>query len=194
MTDYKIWLGGISLVIAFISYVPYFWHIYKGVTKPHAFSWLIWGILQGIGFAAQIIGHGGPGAWATGATSVVCFTIAAIAFWKGEVKFVLFDWLSLIGACLAIFFWWFTDSPFLSVILITISDSIGYLPTFRKAYFKPNEETLTTFSLGVLKEIISLFALSKYNFITGFYITVVTVSNIIFILMTLYRRRQLKQI
>ncbi|MBX4187490.1 MAG: hypothetical protein KW802_04575 [Candidatus Doudnabacteria bacterium] len=191
MNDYKIWLGGISIAIAFVSYIPYFWHIYQGKTKPHAFSWLIWGILQAIGFAAQLVGHGGAGTWATAVTSLICFTIAGVAFWKGENKFILFDWLSLAGAGLAIFFWWLTSSPVISVILITISDLIGFLPTYRKAYHKPNEETLISYMLSTLKEVISLFALSHYNFLTGFYITMVSIANMTFVTMVFIRRKKM---
>ena len=193
MTDYKDILGYLATIIAFIAIAPYFWDIYKGRTKPHAFSWLIWGILEAIGFAAQIFGNGGPGAWATAATSLICFTIAGIAFWKGEIKFILFDWLSLTGAGLAILLWLFTKSPFYSIFLITAADLVGFLPTYRKSYHLPFTETLSEYVLSSIKEIIALFALTTLSFITGFYIGAVAAANIIFVTMVLIRRRQLSK-
>lgn len=192
MTDYKTLLGYIATILAFVAIAPYFWDIYKGRTKPHAFSWLIWGILEAIGFAAQIFGHGGPGAWPTLATSIICFTIAGIAFYKGEIEFVLFDWLALTGAGLAILLWLFTHSPFYSVILITAADLIGFLPTYRKSFHLPFTETLSEYVLSSVKEITALFALTSLSFITGFYIGTVAAANLVFVTMVLIRRKQLK--
>src|SRR4051812_31536568 len=105
MTDYKTWLGYLSTLLAFVAFAPYMWNMYKGKTKPHAFSWLIWSILQIIGFAAQVFGHAGPGAWATGVTGLFCLIISIVAFKKGEIKFATFDYFALAGAGLAIPLW-----------------------------------------------------------------------------------------
>src|SRR5580698_5703228 len=59
-------LGASAILIGCISYVPYFRTIFSGKTKPHAFSWLVWGILTAIAFGGQIVGKGGAGAWVTG--------------------------------------------------------------------------------------------------------------------------------
>lgn len=191
MNDYKIILGTIATAIAFIAFVPYMRDIYKGKTKPHAFSWLVWGILEAIACAAQIYGHGGPGAWPTGFTALICFTIAAAAFRKNEIKFILFDWLSLAGAGLATLLWLLTKNPFYSVILIAAADLIGFLPTYRKSYYLPFTETVSEYVLSFFKEFIALFALSTFSFITAFYIGTLAVSNLVFVIFVLMRRKQM---
>lgn len=62
--DYKIYLGYLAIAIGFASYGRYFWDIYQGKIKPHAFSWFVWGTLTGIGFAA--ITAAGGRAWCLG--------------------------------------------------------------------------------------------------------------------------------
>jgi hypothetical protein len=188
--DYKQVLGSIATAIAILAFVPYFWDIYKAETKPHAFSWLIWGILQTIGFAAQIVGHAGPGAWSTGLTGFICFIIAGIGFYQSEIKFVLFDWLALVGAALAIIFWLITKNPFYSVLLISAADFIAFLPTYRKAWRLPFTETLSEFVASFFKEAIALLALRTFSFITAFYISSLAISNLVFVFMVLIRRKQ----
>jgi hypothetical protein len=62
--------GIISILVALVAYYFYFRDMARGKTKPHAFSWLIWGLLAGTGFLAQVSAHAGIGAWATGLTSI----------------------------------------------------------------------------------------------------------------------------
>ena len=58
---YRGFLGFAATVIALISYVPYFRDIFVEKTKPHAFTWFIWGVLTVIAFVGQMSGHAGPG-------------------------------------------------------------------------------------------------------------------------------------
>lgn len=133
-------LGIIAVIIGIIGYFAYFRDIFAGRTKPHAFSWLVWGILTGIGFFGQRADNAGPGAWVTGFTAVVCLIVFILAIFRGEKQIVLVDWLSLFGAFVAMGLWALTKGPLLSVILVTIIDALGFFPTFRKSYFKPSEK------------------------------------------------------
>ena len=38
-------LGILATVIALVSYIPYLYTIVKGTTRPHGFSWFVFGIL-----------------------------------------------------------------------------------------------------------------------------------------------------
>lgn len=182
-------LGIIATVIAFYSYIPYFRDIFRGKTKPHAFSWFIWLLLTAIGFLAQISDGGGAGAWATGFTALVAFFIFLTALRHGEKEITKSDWVCLTGALLAIGVWPFTDTPLLSVILITLIDALGFIPTFRKAYKKPHEETLQTYALSAIKFAIAIVALSNYSIVTILYPASLVVMNSLFVCMLLTRRR-----
>jgi len=89
--NYKEYLGFTATAIAFVSYLPYFRDIFANKTKPHAFSWLVWGALTAIGFAGQVAGHAGPGAWVTGFTALICFLIFIAALFKGKKNIVFVD-------------------------------------------------------------------------------------------------------
>jgi hypothetical protein len=113
-------LGILAIVIGFIGYVPYFRTIFSGKTKPHAFTWFVWGLLTAIAFAGQIAGKGGAGAWVTGFTAFISFTIFALALAKGKKDFPVADWLCLVGCMLALALWAFTNDPLSAIILITV--------------------------------------------------------------------------
>lgn len=191
MSEFKTILGAIAVAMALVSYVPYVRDIFLGKTKPHAFSWLVWASLTGIAFFGQVSDDGGAGTWVTGFTALVCLAIFALALTKGENQITISDTLSLAGAIIAGVLWYITKDPLGSVILITIIDAFGFYPTFRKSYYKPNEETSITYSLSGLKFVVALFALENYTIVTWLYPASLVVMNLAFVGMQMVRRKQL---
>jgi len=190
--DYKIILGLIAVVIALAGYIPYFKDIFRGKTKPHAFTWLVWASLTGIAFFGQLFDGGGAGAWVTGFTALVSFVIFFLAIGRGEKNITPSDKWSLSGAVVALILWFLTDSPLGSVILITLIDALGFYPTFRKSYHKPHEETMLTFFLSGLKFIIAIIALQNYSVVTYLYPASLVLMNFIFVGLLIVRRKQQK--
>ncbi|KKQ72128.1 MAG: hypothetical protein UT33_C0005G0049 [Candidatus Peregrinibacteria bacterium GW2011_GWC2_39_14] len=191
--DYKVILGYISILIAIASYIIYFERIFTNKIKPHAFSWLIWSISVGIAFLASFIKNGGSGSWVIGLTSIACFIIFILALFKGEKKFNKFDWISLASALAAIFLWIFTKEPTFSVILITIIDLIGFIPTANKSFYKPNEESALFFSLAGFKFIIAIFAINSFSINTLLYPASLVLTNSVLALIILVRKVQFRK-
>jgi hypothetical protein len=190
MQDYKIILGFVTLVIAVISYSFYFRNIYLGLTKPHAFSWFVWSVISGIAFFAQISENGGAGAWVTGFTAVVCFVISVLASFKASEPFKVFDWVSLFAALGALILWYYSNNPTWAVVLVSIVYALGFLPTYRKAFYKPEQETAITFALNAFKFAISIVALDSFSVSTWFYPLTLVVLNFCFVVMLVIRRKQ----
>ncbi len=172
-----------------IAYLPYLRDIVSGKTVPHAFSWLIWALLTGIGFWAQVTGDGGPGAWSTGITSASCFTIFMFALFRGERNIAPFDWACLIVGLAGIPIWLITDTPLWSVLLITGVDLIAFLPTYRKTFLKPSEETLLTYNLSSLKFILGIMALRSFSVVTVLFPASIVLTNSTFVALVYWRRQ-----
>lgn len=189
--DYKDVLGLLATLIAFVSYIPYFRDIAANRTKPHAFSWFVWFVLTLISFFAQISDNAGSGAWVTGFTALVCFIIFLFGLKKGKKNIAFLDWVCLSGAIMAIILWFITKTPLFSVMLIITSDALGFLPTFRKSYLKPYEETISTFALSGFKYVIAFFSLRHISIITALYPTYLIFMNFVFVSMLIIRRYQL---
>ena len=57
--ELKLIYAGISSLLTLVAFAPYIWTIYRGQTRPHAFSWIIWGVTTFIVFLAQLKSEGG---------------------------------------------------------------------------------------------------------------------------------------
>jgi hypothetical protein len=132
--------GLLSVVLSVVSYVPYARSIFVANTKPHAFTWLVWGAVMAIAFVAQLYDKAGAGSWATGLSAAFCLGIGVVAVFRGEKHITIGDWIALLVTLIAIPLWVVTSDPLWSVLLVTGIDAVAYYPTFRKSYAKPDEE------------------------------------------------------
>ena len=192
--NFKVFVALISVAMTIIGYSYYFRDIFAGKTKPHAYSWLVWASLTTIAFAGQVSDKAGPGAWVTGLTAAISFMIFGLAINRGEQNITRTDKLNLLGAFLALALWFFTDNPVFSIILISIVDFLGFVPTIRKSFHKPGEETLIHYVLAGLKFLLSIIALNNYTLTTWLYPASLVVANLFFVIMLSVRRKQLAQL
>jgi hypothetical protein len=170
-----------GLFLLFSGYLP-------GKTKPHAYSWLVWGLLTAIAFVGQLSGNGGPGSYVTGATAVISLGIFFLALTRGEKNITRSDKVNLAAALLAIVPWVLTNNLVFSVILISIIDFLGFIPTIRKSWHKPYEETLIHYALAGLKFVLAIIALDNYSVITWLYPATIVVANTSFVILLIVRR------
>lgn len=183
--------AAIAIALMLFSRGTYFVSILKGRTKPHAFSWLIWGVISSIGFAAQIAEHAGAASWVRGVGCITCFVVVGLCWFRGERNITRSDWITLVIALAAIPLWVATKTPVWSVILVCLIDTSGYLPTVRKVYNKPKEETPYSYLLSCAGAFLSVLAIENYTPSTWLYPVVLTVSNLMMAGFIFIRRWQL---
>jgi hypothetical protein len=169
--------GSLSVIMMVCSRAGYFTAIFRGRTHPHVFSWLIWGTISCIGFAAQVAEGAGPGAWARGFGCGTCFLLVGLSYFKGEKDIRRGDWVTLGVALAAIPLWVLTKTPFWSVLIVCFIDTIGYLPTVRKSWLKPREEMGVSYLFSCLGAAFSLLAIKQYTPSTWLYPLVLTFTN-----------------
>lgn len=83
---FKLLFSGLAITLAFVAFVPYVRSILKGRTRPHVFSWFIWGITTVIVFLAQLEADGGVGAWPIGISGVLTVAVAVLAFINARIS------------------------------------------------------------------------------------------------------------
>ena len=186
-------LGLASLLLAIASYVPYMRSIFVANTKPHAFTWLVWGTVMAIAFVAQLSDKAGAGSWATGLSAAFCLAIGVIALFRGEKHITRGDWIAFLVTFLAIPLWVATSDPLWSVLLVTGIDAVAYYPTFRKSYAKPDEELASKYVLTVIRYLLSLLALEHFTVVTSVYQLVSIFMEVGIVIMLLRRRAVLKK-
>ncbi|MEK7084090.1 MAG: hypothetical protein AAB932_02575 [Patescibacteria group bacterium] len=187
--DYKLVLGGVATIIGFVGYAVYLRDIVRGKTKPHIFSWAIWSLIGGIVFAAQILAGGGAGAWVNGLAAVAAFAVVVLSFSRGEKRITTIDWICFASAFAAIIMWQLTNTPFVAVLIVTVADTLAFVPTFRKSFGKPWEETLFEYVTAGGKYLISIPALGEWSPTTLLYPIVLVCTNFAFVTMVSLRRK-----
>lgn len=184
----KLIFGIASIISALFAYYYYFRDIFRGHTKPHTFSWLIFGILAANGFVAQVHGHGGIGTWATGLTSLASLSIFGLAIFKGDNQPTRMDWVLLAVALVGFTLLFVITNKDLALCITLITVCIGFAMTIKKAYFRPGQETAKSFVLNTIKFIPSIMALSSFSFLTVAYPLVALLGNAAIAAVILWRR------
>lgn len=185
-------LSGAAIALTLIAFVPYIRSIRQGKTKPHVFSWVIWGSTTFVVFLAQLADKGGAGAWPIGVSGVITIYIAFLAYFnKSDNSITGTDWIFLVLAMASLPLWYLTSDPLWAVVVLTTVDVIVFGPTFRKAYTHPFGEQLTLFVIMTVRNIIVIMALEHYSPTTVLFPAAITITCLMFIMMVVYRRRVL---
>ena len=184
----QVLIGIASVAVGFVALLPYFRDIMRKRTKPHAITWFIWTIIMGIAFFVSVSKGGGAGAWLLGMNAILYLTVFVLALSRGEKKMLLLDKLCLVAGLLGIVLWVTTNNPLNAVVMVTLVDAVAFVPTFRKTYKKPYEETLSQYALSGLSLVISLFALQSVSVTTVLYPASLVFTSYLFVTMTLIRR------
>jgi hypothetical protein len=188
----KLILSIFAGLIAIISFAPYFLDIIHKKTKPHAYTWLIWTITQGTALAGLWLGVGGWGFISLFIGTGLIFIIFLLSLKYGTRNITKGDTITLIAALIAILIWWQLHNPLLAILMVSLIDFLGYIPSFRKTYKNPWTETPIFWILSPLAYIVTILALDKYNLLTLTYLITVTVADITLLMICLIRRKSVK--
>ena len=189
---YKQLLGAIAIGLTIIAYYPYIRSIIQGKTKPHVFSWVIWGTSTCIVFLAQLADKGGAGAWVIGFSGIISIYVAFLAYIKrSDSSITRIDWLFFIVAMTALPIWYLTSDPLWAVVILTTVDVLGFVPTFRRSYTRPFEEQLMFYVVMAVRNLFVVSALENYSLTTVLFPATIAVVCLIFSLMVVYRRQMM---
>lgn len=187
-------VGVVAIVLTFVAYTPYFLDLFKGKTKPHIFSWLIWTIVTSIIYALQVSAGAGLGSLVTLAVAVISFFVFILGLKNGNKNIKKIDVIFFFFALLAIPLWLVVDQPVLSIILLSTIDMLGFAPTARKSWDEPYSETLSLYTITTFRHALSIVALANYNIVTMLFPSTWVVANALFSIMLIMRRRTISQI
>lgn len=190
---YKEILSATAIVLTFVAFIPYIRAIINGGTKPHVFSWMIWGSTTFVVFLAQLEGKGGVGAWPIGVSGSITIFIAILAYCKrADITITKIDWIFLCAAMSALPLWFATSDPMWAVVILTTVDIFGFAPTVRKVYYHPHSESMLHFALFGTRNLTVILAIENYSVTTVLFPAVIAAACMFLITMMTYRRRILE--
>nr|WP_225908152.1 hypothetical protein [Hyphomonas sediminis] len=177
------------MLLTFVAFYPYVRGILRNEIRPHVFSWAIWGAGTFVVALAQLSDGAGVGAWPIAVSGVITVLVAILSSLKSaDTKFLSSDWMFLLLAVSALPLWYFTETAFSAVLVLTVVDLLGFGPSVRKAYANPRDENALFFALGALRNGLVVAALEHYSWTTVLFPAAVGVACLLFVAMILVRR------
>ncbi len=182
--------AALAVALTFYAFVPYIRDIVRGRTRPHVFSWMIWGVTTFIVLFAQWCAGGGPGAWVIGLSGAITLLIAALAWiHRGDLKITRIDWMFFIGALSSLPLWHVTDDPLWAVVVLTVVDLLGFGPTVRKVIDCPHAESPGFFALFLARNILVVLSLETLSLTTALFPVAVGAGCALVVVLIAVRRR-----
>ena len=185
----KLILSLLSTAVGLTAYAIYAQDMFRGRTQPHIYTWLIWLITQGTAVAGLWYGGGGIGALSLTVGLVFIFLVFLLSFKRGTKNITKGDTITLVAALCAILVWWLLNSPVLAVIMVTLIDLSGYIPSIRKSFQEPWSESIPAWLCFFACNVLAITALKEYNWLTVSYIAATGTANLILLAVCLARRK-----
>jgi len=182
----------LASVIVVVAYYPYVRDIFKGKTKPHIYTWLIWFLTTITALAGLLKGGSINGATPIMISLVLVFSIVVLSLKYGTKDITIGDTVVLTLALLSIVVWWQLEQPVLAVFMATAIDLFGYIPTIRKSWNAPQEETFSFWVAMVVIYSLVFLAISEYNLLTVPYVVMCIIVDLLLVILLFYRRKVLK--
>ncbi len=183
-------IGGIAVFLTFVAYIPYYRDILKNKTRPHIYSWSLWGLLTILLVALQIKGGAGPATWITAAAGLLCIGVVLLSLRNGKRDITTSDTIVAILSLLAIGFWLIADQPEVSISLVILADMLAFIPTIRKSYHDPYSETLSLYITNAIRFGLALFAIEHYNYLSTSWIVAWVIGNVLLSILLIVRRKK----
>lgn len=160
-------LSTLAMGLTFIAFVPYFRSILAGTTRPHVFSWVIWGTNTSVAFVATLSAGGGAGAWAVGFSAAITLVVAAMAWARrADVHITHSDWLFFLAGLAAIPLWLVASDPLWAIALVTAVELLGFGPTMRKSWHQPWSEPVSFLAILIVRNALVIAALEQRTLTT----------------------------
>lgn len=169
---FEVAAGGASLV----SLVLYVRAIWRGDAQPNRFTHWIWFLISAI-ILASYLRSGGTTFWLQAMFVAYSLVIALHSVWFGERHerlrpwVVWLNWTCLAIALVSIPAWWALDRAFSGVAAVALpilavnllADAMGAIPTFEKAWNRPETEDRRAMLLSLLAATFNLGAVTEWT-------------------------------
>lgn len=191
--EFKTFVTFLVIALSLAGYAPYIWDILKDKTRPHVFTWLTATLTAFIAWALQILGGAGVGSWPMLVVTILCVCVLLLSVWRGTKDITKSDVVCLVLSLVGLYLWLIVKQPILSVILITTAEVISYVPTVRKSWRNPYNETLALYQISMFRHALAIVALERINLLTALYPAAWSLTNLVIAIILIVRRRQVPQ-
>jgi hypothetical protein len=184
-------LGQVAGLISLLGFIPYIVEILRGTTRPNRATWWIWTVVGAMLCASYYASGARHSIWVPLSYTVGPFITALLSLKYGEGGFDRFDRTCLAVALLSLVAWWLIRAPLLALAMNIGVDLMGALPTLRKSYHAPEEESFLSWGIFFVANALNVCAIGMWSPATAVYpIYLVALSG--FLVALLSRQRLLR--
>lgn len=178
------------MALTYLAFVPYFRSILAGTTRPHVFSWVVWGTNTSVAFVATLSAGGGAGAWAVGFSAAITLAVAALAWVRrADVQITRSDWGFFLAGLAAIPLWFVASDPLWAIVVVTAVELSGFAPTIRKSWQQPWSEPVSFLAILIVRNALVIAALGERTLTTVLFPAAMASACALLIAILLWRRQ-----
>lgn len=183
----------VGIIISLFGTINYIRSILANNTKPHIYTWIVWLITQSIAVAGMWVWGGSVWSrWPTiGLVGITVVVVLSIKYWTKDIT--KSDTWSLLGCFIAMGLRLLVQNPLRSVISVTIIDVLWYIPSMRKTFINPQSETLLSWIISCVCNLLTILSFVEYNVLTLLYICVIFCCSMSMVWIIVLRRRTLSK-
>lgn len=156
-------LGLAAGVITLAAFIPYILDTLSGKAKPNRASWIVWAVLGVIITASYYSIGARETMWLPIATMLGQIAVALLSLKYGSGGWTKLERACLAGGALGLVLWAIFNSPITALVLTVLIDVAGSMPTLRKAYFRPESESLLTWVMLLAANVFNVAALPEWT-------------------------------
>ena len=155
--------------IALYGAVPYVIDTLRGKTRPNRATWTVYAV---VGSLAVISSYAAGGRWSL--LLGVAYAIGPVAILLASIRHGEGGWRPLDRACLGVAAaglagWAITGDPRVGVVMQTLADAAGTVPTWIKAWRDPAHENRTAWTMYAVAALLNVFAIASWSIGEAFY-------------------------
>jgi hypothetical protein len=189
------WVGAIAGVLSLGGFVPYWWAIWRGHTRPNRATWWIWSLV-GIAIALSYRAAGAESTiWVPISYTIGPVVTSCLGIKFGEGGWAKLDRICLVGVGIGLILWGLYRSPSIALGVNIGIDFLGALPTIHKSFRRPEGENISAWLLFSVANVLNLLAIDSWTWQIVIYpIYIFLVSSTIFLLLWRGQRKKYRSI
>lgn len=157
-------LGLLGCVVAIAAFVPYIRDTVRGTTRPNRATWWIYTVVGCLGTASAYQAGARWTLLVAATYAVLSLVVALLAIRRGEGGWSRLDQGCIATAALSLVLWQITGNPLLAVVLNSLADIAGSVPTMIKAWRQPSSENRLSWTLFLVANSFALAATVEWTF------------------------------
>lgn len=160
------WFVFPAVSLNLIGTAHYIAAVIRGTARPNKVSWLLWAVVPGIAFAAEVSEGVGLESVMTLVVGLAPLTVflTSLAVPRSYWRLRASDFVCAGVSLAAVAAWRMTRDGNTAIVLSVIADAAAGLPTVRKAWRHPDSENALTFLLATGSAAITLLTVRTWGF------------------------------